>query len=218
MPGTLANSGTRKWVTVPKLPPSDAPPYDDMMPREGTKQFRCFQIWLQMEEEERSLKKVALQTAVSATRLSDYAKNFRWADRASKFDQERRLYRLSKRNAKILRARDNIVRVATDRFNQMLPAELSPTEALRYIELADKLDRLDAGNPTDITREDLEVYKAIAIEVFQFLLDGVSDEWAERSRPLILKFEQAFGMTPKDPGMEPEASMPEPAKVLPAGA
>lgn len=201
MPGVLQASGTRKWVSVPRVPPDDAPPYDEQMRGEGLKQFKCFQIWLQMEEDERSLKDVALQTTVSRTRLSVYAKTYRWADRAAKYDQERRLYRASKRNATLLKVRDDVVRVAAAKFDQMLPAEVSPGEAIKFLELADKLDRLDSGDPTDITREDIQLYKSVSIEVFQFLLDGVSDEWAERGRPIIEKFETVFGINPKDPGM-----------------
>ena len=201
MAGTKGNSGTGKWVTVPKVPPTDAPDYTEPMPNEGPKQFKCFQLWLQMEEQARTLRAVAQQTAVSPNRLSVYARDYRWADRASKFDQERRLYRMSKRNAKLINTRDDIVRVAADRFTTMLPAELAPSEALRFVEVADKLDRLDTEGISDITREDLENYKTLAIQVIQFLLDGVSDEWAEKARPLLERFESVYGLSDKDPGM-----------------
>lgn len=202
MPGTAGNSGTNKWVSVPKIPPQDAPPYDEPMETEGTKQFKCFQVWLQMEEDERSLVKVSREMAVSRTRLSVYAKTYRWGERASAYDRERRLYRASKRNAKLLKTRDSIVRVASDRFNDMLPQELTASEALRFVEVADKMDRLDSGDATEITREDIQEYRNVSVKVFQFLLDGVSDEWAERARPLLEEFEAVFGITPKDPGME----------------
>ena len=192
--------GTRKWVSVPKTPPDDAPAYDIPMPGESDKEFRNFQVWLQLEEQDRSLKAVSMETHVSRTRLSVYAKKNRWGDRASKFDQERRQQRFAKRNATILSARDKVAQIVNSRLDTMSPEELTASETLGYLQLVDKLDRLDADVTSDMSRADFQGFKQVSIEVFQFLLDGVSDEFAERARPLLVKFEKLYGISDEDPG------------------
>ena len=128
---------------------------------ESSKAYAAFCVYRDLGPE-RSLEKVRQNLDKPRTRkwLGDWSVKYNWVERAQAYDdyierkkreeKENAILEMAERHAKLAMAFQQ--RVA-QRLQQIDPAELSPSDIAKWLDIATKLERLSRGEPNRISRD-----------------------------------------------------------------
>ena len=127
-------------------------------PGEGQEAFAAFARYRGMGSE-RSTARVAQEFGKSKRLIERWSSRWDWVRRAAEWDRVldrarrethlRAITEMAERHAKMAVAVQG--RVIT-RLNQLDPAELSPSDLIRWFEISVKIERLSRGEPTESTQ------------------------------------------------------------------
>jgi hypothetical protein len=147
------------------MPEPSAAPWEQQ-PGESARAFGAFCAYRDLGPR-RSLR-AAAQTfygraaAALERQVDKWSRAFRWVERAGAWDrhldaearraQEEARREMAERHAKEARA---LQAKAVERLRSLRPEELGPTELLRYLVEAAKLERLALGEPDSVQRQEL---------------------------------------------------------------
>jgi len=130
---------------------------------ESSKAYAAFCVYRDLGPE-RSLEKVRQNLDKPRTRkwLGDWSVKHNWVERANAYDdylerkkreeKEKAILEMAERHAKLAMAFQQ--RVA-QRLQQIDPAELSPSDMAKWLDVATKLERLARGEPTEIGKQEV---------------------------------------------------------------
>ena len=131
---------------------------------EGSKAYAAFCVYRDLGPE-RSLEKVRQNLDKPRTRkwLGDWSVKYNWVERAQAYDdyierkkreeKEKAILEMAERHAKLAMAFQQ--RVA-QRLQEIDPAELSPADMARWLDIATRLERLSRGEPTEIGKQEMQ--------------------------------------------------------------
>lgn len=185
----------------------------DRQPNEGAKSWERFQIYRNMGPT-RSLKRVSVETGVPTSTLSSQAMKNAWVMRAAAWDEEQdRLDQVWMRTErqKALKRHVKQAQALTNKWLERLgaldPNELSPSDVIRYAEIATKMER-EALKMDD---KSLNVTVAGSVEtIAQMGPDETKLRIAAIQRELARRAEEATTYSPADdkqkPSEAPESS------------
>jgi len=131
---------------------------------ESSKAYAAFCVYRDLGPE-RSLEKVRQNLDKPRTRkwLGEWSVKYNWVERAQAYDdyierkkreeKENAILEMAERHAKLAMAFQQ--RVA-QRLQQIDPAELSPSDMAKWLDIATKLERLSRGEPTEIGKQEVQ--------------------------------------------------------------
>lgn len=135
----------------------------DRLPNESGKAYAVFCVYRDLGPE-RSLEKLRrnLDKPRSKKWLGEWSVKYNWVERAQAYDdyierkkreeKENAILEMAERHAKLAMAFQQ--RVA-QRLQQISPAELSPSDMAKWLDIATKLERLSRGEPTEIEKQEV---------------------------------------------------------------
>ena len=126
---------------------------------EGTKAYEAFSIYREMGTQ-RSLSKVAEKLQKSETLMGRWSSNYKWGERAAKWDDEQdriarqaqieEIKKMRKRHADLA----NAMLIKAAKALQRIPEdEIKAVDVSRMVETASKLERLSRGDVGDVIEE-----------------------------------------------------------------
>lgn len=136
----------------------------ERQPRESSKAYAAFCIYRDMGPD-RSIEKVYEKRSKRGplSRLKNWSVKHNWVERANAYDdylerkkreeKEKAILEMAERHARLAMAFQQ--RIA-QRLQEIDPAELSPADMARWLDIATKLERLSRGEPTEIGKQEIQ--------------------------------------------------------------
>jgi hypothetical protein len=131
-------------------------PYE-RLESESAKAFEAFSKYRDMGIE-RSLRKVAQELSKSETIIKRWSGQHDWVERVKSFDAEmdrKALIQEEKNRKDMVKRHASLATVfqskVYERLQKLNPDELSPSELIRWADLAVKMERTARGEPSEIT-------------------------------------------------------------------
>jgi len=136
----------------------------ERQPGEGSKAYAAFCVYRDLGPE-RSLEKVRQNLDKPRTRkwLGDWSVKYNWVERAQAYDDyierkkreknEKEILEMAERHAKLAKA---FLLMIAQALQQIDPAQLSPSDMAKWLEVATKLERLSRGVPTEIGKQEVQ--------------------------------------------------------------
>ena len=137
----------------------------ERQPGESTKAYAAFCVYRDLGTE-RSLEKAGQTLDKPRTRkwLGEWSAKYNWLERAMAYDdylerkkreeKEKAILEMAERHARLAMAFQQ--RIA-QRLQEIDPAELSPADMARWLDIATKLERLSRGEPTEIGKQEISL-------------------------------------------------------------
>jgi len=131
---------------------------------ENSKAYAAFCIYRDMGVE-RSIEKVYEKRSKRGplSRLKNWSVKYNWVKRANAYDDylerkkreknEKEILEMAERHAKLAKAFQQRIAQA---LQQIDPAQLSPSDMAKWLEIATKLERLSRGVPTEIGKQEVQ--------------------------------------------------------------
>lgn len=145
----------------------------DRQPGESTKAYAAFCAYRDLGPE-RSIEKAGqmLDKPRSKKWLGEWSAKYKWVERAKAYDdyveklkrkeKEKAIKEMAERQARIAMAfQEKII----ERLQSIDPAELTPTELVKWFEIAAKIERLNRGEPTEIGKQEITLPQILEVEL-----------------------------------------------------
>jgi len=131
---------------------------------EGSKAYAAFCVYRDLGPE-RSLEKVRQNLDKPRTKksLGDLSVKYNWVKRAQAYDDYMEGKKREKKEKEILEMADRHVKLAkafqqkiAQALQQIDPAQLSPSDMAKWLDVATKLERLSIGEPIEIGKQEVQ--------------------------------------------------------------
>ena len=137
----------------------------ERQPDEGSKAYAAFCVYRDLGPE-RSLDKAlskANKKPTNRRHWSRWMEKYRWYERAQAYDDyiekkkregnEKAILEMAERHVKLAKA---FLLIIAQALQQIDPAQLSPSDMAKWLDIATKLERLSRGVPTEIGKQEVQ--------------------------------------------------------------
>lgn len=148
----------------------------DRQPGEGAKAYSMFREYLEMGSE-RSFRKLIQKCNRKPSYLSQVARwsrEFGWVYRIQKYEEhlsreadDAKIKLFTDMNERHINEAKHFQKVLLERFQNINPDELTPSDMVRFLDISTKVERIAMGAPSEVIRQEHSGIDGKPIEVSQ---------------------------------------------------